>query len=163
MADSLNITQDALLTCVCDGLATAGRPVCDCYSVVGDPMVAICCECDTGVSGEATIHFNELYEVDQNTFEEIVRVRPCRGGTLAADFTVNVSRCYPTIQEDGSFPSPEDQEAAAKELNEDVATIYRALSCCTGLRLAVRGVSVESSPQAGCALLTALVTVEVSP
>lgn len=55
MADDLNTTQANLLTCVCDELNLAGRPVCSCYSTIGAPMIANCCECETDVTGEAVI------------------------------------------------------------------------------------------------------------
>lgn len=124
-------------------------------------MVALCCECEAGVTGEAIGRFTRLFEADSTTFEETVRVRPCKAGMLAADFTFTITRCYPTVTDEGR-PEPAEQADAARELNIDTAIIYRALACCPDIRLVIRGVFVDASPEAGCSILTAEVTAEVS-
>lgn len=163
MAEDISTTSDLLLDCVCTALSTAGRPVCECYTTVGDPMIAICCECDPGVSGEVSIHLDRLYEVDPTTLLSVFRVRPCKRGTVAGDFVIVLTRCWPTVNEAGEIPDTEDQDAGARDLHDDAAIVWNALACCTGLRLLINEISVDAPPQAGCSILTARVTAELIP
>jgi hypothetical protein len=166
VADDIQTTADALLDCVCAALADIGRPTCACFNVIGDPMViqATCCECEPGTTGELTIHLERLYDVDPTTLSPVDRVRPCKRSTVAADFAFVLTRCYPTVTEDGQLPDPEDQDAAARDLNQDAAAIWTALTCCEGVdpRI-IREVAVEAAPQAGCSAVLARVTIPVNP
>lgn len=175
VADNIDTTARAILACVCEALANNEaesdedkNPVCACYATIGPPIVGgNCCECDIEDSdvkgvGEATIHFERLYDADPNTFEQVPRIHPCKRGFTVADFSINVTRCYPMFNEDGSTPDIEDQDGAATDMHADVQTVYKALTCgCTDYSLVVQEVAVGAMPEAGCSVLGARITVEV--
>lgn len=163
MVADVGALAHTLLDCVCAVLEEAGRPACNCYATVGPPMVGPCCECeDTGVSGDLTINFETMYPADSRTLERVVRIYPCRAGVVAADFTVVLTRCYPTVGEDLQLPSPEEQDDAASDLHKDANLLWRALTCCPGVRLRWRDLAVDSDPEGGCSMIAARVTVEVT-
>lgn len=164
MAADLTTTSTTLLDCVCDALATAGRPVCSCYATIGAPIIANCCECATDTTGEAVISFERMYEADPQTLLQVDRVRPCKGGIKVAEFNLFVSRCYPTLDEQGNLPTPEEQDEAALNLNTDVEIVWHALTCCGhDSPLRVIEIVVDSDPEGGCSALSARVAVEVTP
>lgn len=161
---TINELAESLLSCVCVALEEAGRPACSCGKVVGPPVVRTpCCECDgtPGVTGDLTINFETKYPADPETLDRVTRVYPCRRGTAnAADFTLVLTRCYPTVQEDLQLPSPEEWDEATEEFHEDVDIMWKALTCCPGVRLRWRDLVVTSDPEGGCSYLAARVTVE---
>lgn len=162
MADDLDTTARALLSCLCEALEDAERPVCACYATIGPPVVGLCCECSTGTTGEATVHVEQVYDADPNDLTQVNRVHPCNRSTTAADLTLVVTRCYPTLDESRNMPPTEDQDEAALSMHDDITTVWKALTCgCFTGRLTVRNVSVDAMPDAGCAVLAARVTVEV--
>ena len=155
---------ERLLDCVCDALSTIDRPVCKCYQTMGTPVVGRCCECeDTDVegSGELSIHFRRLFDADPSTLLEVQRVRPCKGGTVAAQYRLVLARCFPTLDEDGELPDPEDLITAAEEQHLDVDAMWQALACCTGLDLRIDSITSDLSPRGGCSFLYADVTVAI--
>lgn len=157
----------ALLACVCEALEVDGRPVCTCHATVGPPVIGMCCNCadaGTGMTPEsATVHFRSLFPANRDTLEPVRQFSACKKpGFLAADFTIVVTRCYPTLDESGEMPDPAEQDGAATLMHADVDTVFRALRCCADVgRLIVRSVDVDAQPEAGCAVLAARVTVEV--
>lgn len=169
MADSIDVTARALLACICTRLEQDQRPVCSCFATVGPPVVALCCECEKQTpgaeftpTGDATIHFERIYDADPSTLEQVTRIHPCKRSTTVADFSIVVTRCYPTLNEDGEMPDHEDQDEAATEMHADVSAVFAALTCgCNGAALIVREIAVDAMPEAGCAILAARVSVEV--
>lgn len=161
MAD-LDTALREVLTCVCDSLADAGRPTCACYATIGPPIIGTnCCECEAGVTGEATIHFEQMYDADPQTLQNTLRVHPCRNSVTVADATVIVTRCYPTLTEDGELPPPDEVDLAASTMHDDVCVIWKALTCCVTSPMLIRSVAVDSMPEAGCSAIAARVSVEV--
>lgn len=163
MARPLGPVVDALLACACGALEDAERPACACYATIGPPVVGLCCECgDEGTTGELTINFEDLYPADAETLQRTNRVYPCRGGVRAADITLVLSRCFPTVDEAGQMPDPTAVQEAADELHRDADILWQAITCCAGIsRLVWRGLSVDSDPEGGCSMIAARVTVEV--
>lgn len=162
MSLDLDGTARKLLSCICDALADAERPVCSCYATIGPPVIgANCCECEKGSTGEATVHFEQMYDADPSSLQQVNRIHPCRQSTLAADLTVVVTRCYPTLDESGQFPDTHVVDEVTGEMHADVSTVYQALVCCVETRMLIRSVAVDSMPEAGCSALAARVTVEV--
>lgn len=170
MTADLDTTVRGLLSCVCDALTAADSPVCACYATVGSPNAVLCCECadddsyggDGSVSGEATANLVQVYDADPNDLSQVNRVHPCSRSTTAADIALVVTRCYPMVNEAGEMPDTESQDLAALSMHADVETVWKALTCgCNDSRLIVRNVAVNAPPDGGCAILGALVTVEV--
>lgn len=167
----LDTTAREILACVCEALEEASRPVCACYSSVGPPMGVLCCSCDgedtdyygpTTTTGSAVVYLEQVYDAAPDTLEQVTRIHPCSRSTTAADLTILVTRCYPTIGADLQPPDTDQVDEAATLMHEDVTTVWKALTCgCSGIRLRVQGVGVNAAPEGGCAALAARVTVEV--
>lgn len=162
MAPSIEAAMQTALACVCEALIASERPVCVCYATIGDPMAAVCCECDAGKVGEVSIRLERVYEADPITLEQITRVRPCKVGVTAADFVVTLYRCFPTLTDTGEVPDHEDQAEAATEMNLDTALLWRAISCCAGLRVSILEIAVGEDPIGGCSELNLRFAVEVN-
>lgn len=163
MAETIDTTARLLLDCVCEALEATGRPACSCFATVGPPVVALCCECSTDTSGDLTVHFERLYPADPSTLEQVSRVNKCNPGTMAADFSLVLTRCFPVLSETGEMPDSDEQDAAATDMHEDIGTVFRALTCqCLDTAVIVREIAVDSMPDSGCMVLAARVTTEVS-
>lgn len=163
MPDTLAETAQTLLTCVCEALSLDMRGACKCYQALGTPIILDCCDCDEGESnGEVSIHFRRLFDADPDTLNEVQRVRPCRGGVLAAQYRVVVARCRPILNERGELPDPEDITDAANDQMRDVELLWQSLACCSGLTLRVDDVSADLSEPGMCSIIYADLTVTVS-
>lgn len=164
MAEGLHATAQTLLDCVCDALSAAERPVCTCYRTIGVPLIRTCCDCDAdGTNGELSIHFRRMFDADSNTLTEVQRVRPCKGGLIAAQFRLVLARCVPVLDEHGQLPPSEDLEAAAEEQMTDLGLMWTALTCCSETPLRVDDLSTDPIATGGCSLAYADVTVAVRP
>lgn len=165
MAKSITATRQDLLDCVCDALAEAGRPVCECYGTIGSPMVSNCCECEEGVSGEVSVSFAALREASPETLRQVTRIRPCKGGIVVAEFHIILSRCFPTLTEEGEVPDKEEQTQAAYDIEHDVSVIWNALTCCLerDLERTIDEFQVENDPTGGCSYLAIRVSAVVNP
>lgn len=165
MALSITEASSRLLDCVCDALALDLRPVCKCYQALGTPVIFSCCECDEegieGANGELSIHFRRLFDADSSTLDEVQRVRPCRGGVLAAQYRLVLARCRPIINEHGELPPPEDITEAAQDQIRDTELLWQSLACCAGLTLRIDDVSADLSEPGTCSVIYADVTVAV--
>lgn len=163
---SLSDTIETVLGCVCDALSVAERPVCHCYQVVGTPMWRPCCDCtdcatcSDSASGELVAWVENLYPVDQN-LQPSLRIESCRRGAWAADIALQLTRCYPAVTEDAQLPDPDALDVVAREFNEDLTALRKALTCCSGVRLVWRSLGAETPPEGGCSYLTAHVTVGI--
>lgn len=163
MAADIGTVADTLLACVCDALEDAGRPACTCTTTVGTPLVSAFCECHAGDgSGELYVSFSTMYPVDPETLTRSEPVYPCRRPTMAAEFSVLLTRCFPTIDEKGELPSAERQADAADLLHADAQDIWTALTCCAPElgRMRVSQVFV-ADPEGGISSIQFVVVVEV--
>lgn len=157
---TLNDAIDTALSCVCIALEEAARPACQCYPTIGEPLWRPCCECgDTGTSGELTASLETMYPIDGNTLLPSPRIEACRKGPWGADIALDLTRCFPTLQEDGELPPQDEVGTAAREMHDDADIIRRALTCCPDLRLRWRSLGVDLDPNGGCSKLTARITV----
>lgn len=156
---ALNVVVDQLLSCACMALEEADRPACSCYPVIGNPIWRPCCNCGgSDASGELTASLDNMYPAD-NDLNQVSRLESCRRGSWAVDIILTLTRCYPMVSGSVDLPDPDDVEAAARQLHDDADTLRRALTCCPDLRLAWRGLGVDTDPEAGCSSLRARVTV----
>lgn len=172
----INETADLFLNCVNDALNSAGYPVCAHYRTVGPPVIGpLCCECaeDPDVvlppdslvpSGEATIHFEQLYDADPTTLDPVDPVHPCKRVATVADFTIVVTHCYPVLDGRGEIPHPDDLDAAADTAHKMMETIWLSLTCGTciaDMRFLIRAVAVDAMPEGGCSVIVARLSAEV--
>lgn len=168
MAEHPTIVREWLTDCVCAELETAGRPVCDCFAIVGEPILDLdaCCECLPGRVGQLTVSLLEVYDADPQTLKPVdTRVRPCRGGVTVGRWQISLSRCYPTVDERGNPPAPEALNEAADGLDEDITAVWTAVTCCWAQRVgrsAIAGMYSNTSPEGGCSVLSMIVVAETS-
>ena len=164
MANTLAGAAASLLTAVSDALSDDLRPVCKVYQTHGIPVIFQCCECEEsdleGANGEISIHFRRLYDADRD-LNEVRRIRPCKGGTTAAQFRLLLARCRPIIDEQGEIPSPEELTEHTQDQIRDIELIWQGLAC-SGLNVRIDDVSADLSDPGTCSVIFADVTVEVS-
>lgn len=162
-ASDLSTTLQTLIDCVCSALADADRPVCACGMTVGPPVIgpAQCCECDGDTGGQVTGNLERVFPVTGVLLESDTRVENCRPGLVAADFTIVVTRCYPTLDEQGNMPDLDQTTDATIGLHTDVGLVWNALKCC-GTNLVFRESAVTADPDGGCSAFAVRVTVPVS-
>lgn len=159
----IDATLQALLACVCDALDAAEASVCTCSTTIGDPMIIDCCECQAGKGGELWGNFLRLYHGDRTSGADVTPPRPCAQVNWIAQYQFTLARCFPRISEDGEIPDADSQADAAAQLHADVATMARAIHCCTDTEPAyVETVNVISDPSGGCSFAKMTVRVPVS-
>lgn len=156
---TIDTTTRGVLDCVSAAFDAADRPVCRHYATTGRPMVAFCCECEPGVTGNLIAQVEQIYDTDQN-LNQIERVQNCRQGTKAVDITMWLTRCYPTIDETGELDI-DDVDATTTGLHDDMDILRQAFACCTDFRLKVRRIAIDSDPEAGCSMIAGQITVEL--
>lgn len=154
MADTLTTTMDSLVDCVCQSLADIERAVCACGLTIGPPALgpfACGCECVSGdgVGGQVSAFLERVYPAEAATFETVTRLEDCRPGAVAADITIVVTRCYPTMDDQGNQPTLDDTSPFADELNTDLAAAWNAIKCC-GYKIAIRESAIDADPEGGC-------------
>lgn len=156
-------TLNALIGCVCAALEEVGAPVCTCATTIGTPAIGRCCECGDGKEGELWGNLIRTYRVTEAGYADARPQKPCTPAKWAAEYQITLARCFPTLDERANLPSPEDRSAAATALHADVATLHRALHCCTETEPPyLNRIGVESDPEGGCSFLVASVSVPVS-
>jgi hypothetical protein len=160
MATDLTTTMDTLTECVCAALEEIDRAVCACGLTVGPPATgpAGCCECNNGAGGSVAGFLERVYPADGMSLEQVTRVENCKPGAVAADITLVVVRCYPTLGNQGNMPALEVTSSFAQDLNTDMAAVWNALKCCTGVSVAIRESAVDSDPEGGCSAFAIRVT-----
>lgn len=163
MADSLSVAMDSLLSCVCEALENIGRPTCDCGLTIGVPAQgpAGCCECDTGVGGHVSGFLERVYPADATTYEQVTRREDCRPGATAADISLVVVRCYPSMDDQGNMPTLETTTEFAHNLNTDMTAVWSGLKCC-GTQLVIRDSAIQGDPEGGCSGFAIRVSVLVN-
>lgn len=163
MPDTLTATMDALIACVCTALDDIDRAVCQCGLTIGVPALgpAGCCECDEGAGGSAAAFLERVYPADPTTFEQVAVLANCKPFSTAADISVTVVRCYPSLSDVGNMPNLDTTTPFAQNLNTDMTAVWNALKCC-GERLVLRESLVEADPEGGCSGFAIRVSVMVS-
>lgn len=166
MAETLSVTMNALIECAQTALAADGvdRPVCSHGLTIGPPAPgpAGCCdECDNGAGGQISAHLERTYPVNGDDFEQVTVRANCRPFATAADITLVVIRCYPSMDELGNMPPLDDTTPFAENLNTDVQAVWDSLICCTGYTLAIREAAIDADPEGGCSGFAVRVSVLV--
>lgn len=165
MADRLAVVADRLLQAVSDALSDDLRPVCKVYQTHGIPVIFQCCECDDPdlgdeANGEISVHFRRMFDADASSLDEVRRIRPCRGGVVAAQFRMVLARCRPIIDEKGEIPDPSVLTEHTDDQLRDVELMWQALSC-SGMDLRIDDISADLSEPGTCSVIYADVTVQV--
>ena len=159
----INDSLQRLLACTHERLVLLGRPVCVSAATVGQPVIASCCECTTGVSGELWGGLLRLYRGDRTTGTDAQARKPCVPVTWWAQYQITLARCFPVLDEQGELPDATERSNAARDLHADAAAIQQAIHCCDLPEPAyLESINVQSDPTGGCSLLVATVRVPVS-
>lgn len=169
MPSGLDATAEALVNCVADALADDLRPVCKVYQTHGIPVIFNCCECEDSddlpdpekANGEISIHFRRLYDADASTLDEVRRIRPCRGGVVAAQFRIVLARCRPVIDEGGNLPDADTLSEHTTDQHRDLEILWQSLACC-GMNLRIDDISADLSDPGPCSVSFADVSIQVT-
>ena len=149
--DLLTDLQNQLLACACDCLNQRSSCPCPCRTFIsaGPPVwdLEACCS-----DGQLTIHTDRLY-VHGNFPSEQGLVNVCVA-PLAAEMTITLLRCFPSVKDDGRAPTHDELGAASERIYEDLYVLTRCIIC----NLSSRGRSQKSvfrgsrivGPNGGC-------------
>lgn len=128
----LDFIETRLLTCLCEKLAAAGRPVCACHHFGGEepPVGDRCSKNDAGQNGQAWVRrvgSQLVAEADEITFEGA----PCgAGANWSSQIELGVYRCISAVpDENGGAPPPENYDADRELLAADRASLAEVLCC----------------------------------
>lgn len=119
----LGVLLDTLHSCFALALVEGEAPPCR-LSKVPTPVPALdlCCECEDG-EGQAWVSLNRLAPIGDDQ-----RGSPC-ATVYEATFVLGLSRCVPTLDDEGNAPgSDELNDATDKQLRDLV--IMRNAACC---------------------------------
>lgn len=170
MATDIGTTLDGLLLCLSDALEASGRPVCRTGSTVGLPVLgptACCKDCDEGgLGGQLSAAVARIYPADPATFEQIQVLANCRPTVVAAEVVFTLARCHPTLNAQGVPPSLETVEPFADGANDDLQTMWNALTCpdCGDYKLMVQEAAIDpNAVEGGCSAVGVVLTVLVKP
>ena len=166
MAADLTTKMDALVACVSEALTDIDRPACSQGLTIGppEPGPAGCCnKCGSNAVGGQVSGFLERVFPAEKTREGIqeIQMQTCRNGSTAADITLVVLRCYPSMDNKGNMPKLSETTPFAHNLNDDMTAVWAALKCCNQ-GVEIRDSGVDGSPEAGCSAFAIRVTVMVS-
>lgn len=161
--DDLSTTMDNLVDCACAALEAIDRAACACGLTIGPPAEGPqgCCDCNDGTGGKVSGFLERVYPADPTTFEQTTRIESCRPGAKAADISIVVVRCYPSMDNQGMMPPLDTTTPYAHNLNDDLTAVWNALACC-GDKIALREAAVDSDPEGGCSGFAIRVTTLVA-
>lgn len=166
MTTDLTTTMDALVACVVEALDSIDRAVCKDGLTVGPPApgpMGCCDKCGTNnLGGQVSGFLERVYPADRTNdgIEQVTRVN-CRSGSTAADITLVVLRCYPSMDAKGNMPPLDKTTPYAHDLNTDMTAVWNALKCCsTGSE--IRESAVDADPEGGCSAFAIRVTTMVN-
>lgn len=140
-----------LLGCACQCLNSFGSCPCPCriFISAGPPVwdLEACCS-----DGQLTINVDRLFVYDSFPSEQ-QRVNTCQAN-IAADVSVVLLRCFPSLNDDGSAPNANQIGAASEAIYQDLYVLTNCIIC----NLVKRGKKQESvfrgsrivGPQGGC-------------
>jgi|SRR5688572_6700644 len=147
--DLVWVTAQEVLDCVCEALAEQSSCGCPCRSFVtiNQPVWDECCE------GQLALVMQRMYVMSNfpaANAQPIVCSSP-----LAADFTLQLIRCVPTMTETGVAPTAQELSDSAAQLYSDLYIAYRAVICCLAAYKKARLFTMRDGrmvgPQGGCA------------
>lgn len=114
-----------LVECLCQEV---GADVCYCGPYFGgDTPFDYCSECDGGLCGQAWVRLVSVYP--SATFPTQDLSGNCTM-PLAYEWEIGVARCAPTIGDDGSAPSRDENLEATVQQYTDMVAMRRAIACC---------------------------------
>jgi hypothetical protein len=153
-----------IAACACDGLDTAGIPVCSCLgATIGPPAWDRCdCVCSdgSGATGQLAAYSGPIFPS-----QSFPAVAPpdrfdtgCGPGFLVANINVEIARCTPSFGINGELPTPAQLQAAAIAWHNDATIVRQAVGCCLvamkaagTIRRYYIGATTPIAEQGGCA------------
>lgn len=120
---SLKDYSQFLLDCSLVALSEAGaRPCKEFLSPSPNPPWDDCCTCRNG-DGQLTVSVVNAQPITP------FRGAPC-GRQFRITFRILLTRCTPTINDSGAFPSVAQLNAAADKMFRDREALFKAVTCC---------------------------------
>lgn len=147
--DLLDQLLTSLLACACECLNTYSDCGCPCRNFVsaGAPPQDQCCD-----GGQLAIWADRIY-VHGNFPSEQGQVQVCMA-PLAAEITLRLDRCFPTVKDNGEPPTADEISAASAAIYKDQYTLTRCLICNLSSKRKLQEAVFRGSriipPQGGC-------------
>ena len=147
--DTLTQLFDSVLACACAALDDFSACPCPCrkYVAAGPPVWDNCCP-----DGQLTVHLDRLYVA--GNYPAAAGGSIVCSAPLAADFTVSLIRCHPTVDDNGDPPSLVVLDNAAHQIHTDLYVMLNALICCLAAKKKSQPFTVLSAnivgPNGGC-------------
>jgi hypothetical protein len=157
--DLFYLTAQEMLDCVCDALALESECGCPCsaYVSAGQPAWDDCCNGQLNVWLERPF-FHENFPTPTS------EAQVCRS-FLAGDFAIQLVRCAPTVDDNGTPPSDAELADSARRIYQDFYIALRALTCCLAESRRDRLYLIRDSnivgPDGGCVGFEIRVTIEL--
>ena len=152
----VRLTQE-ILDCACSALEKTACG-CPCHAFVASGAVAWdrCC-----ADGQLWVGVDRVYAYG-GQFPAPAGVTTCVP-PLAADLSIGILRCAPTMSDQGDPPSAEALTASAAQVNEDAYVLMNGVMCCLAehgrARPFVIGGQRPLGPAGGCVGSSLAVTV----
>lgn len=166
----LNEILNEILVCACDvldqGLADESGSNCGCpcrtFVTVGSPVwdLEACC-----TDGQLAVYAKDIYPF--SNFPSRASNAEICSPSLAANVTVQLLRCWPTMDEDGTAPTSTQIQNASAAIYRDQYLLTWGLICCLASAGRKRKFSLAGSritgPQGGCAGVEVDFAIELLP
>lgn len=147
--DLLWLMAKEVLDCVCEDLASQSSCGCPCRSfvTVGNPVWDNCCD------GQLALIIERIYVA--GNFPAGANQPITCAAPLVADFSLQLIRCVPTMETDGTPPTPQALNNSSANIFSDFYIAYRSVICCLAQykknRLFTMRDGRPVGPQGGCA------------
>lgn len=157
---ALTILFDSVLACACaalDDFTVCGCP-CNKYISAGPPVWDNCCP-----DGQLTVHFERIYVA--GNFPGGIGASIVCAAPLAVEFNVTLTRCHPTVDDNGNPPSVVHLDEAANNIHTDLYVMLNALICCLSATSKAQPFTVLSAnvlgPNGGCVAAQVRLAVQI--
>lgn len=149
--DLFYLIAQEVLDCACEAL-TGQDASCPCpcrkFVTVGQPVWDQCCD-----GGQLAVFMERVYVA--STFPAANNTAITCAAPLIGEFTLQLIRCVPTMDDQGHPPTPDDLTASAQAIYSDMYITFRAVLCCLAAYRKYRNFTMRDGrfvgPQGGCA------------
>lgn len=153
------LTAQELLDCVCSALDLEAECGCPCRTcvVAGTPVWDDCCE------GQLTAYIERVF-FHENFPSQVGEAQVC-ASFLAGDIVIQLLRCAPVVNDDGSPPTCAELSESARKIYQELYISMKALVCCLAEAKRHRKYLITEGrivgPEGGCVGFEIRVTLEL--
>lgn len=137
------------------------------YVPVGAPAMDVDQYVDECCEGLITARPSRVYLTNPFPVEAPFTAGGCTDGLRAAEITVQVARCIPTVDSNGNAPDVAEKNAAGYQAAGWILAVHRGMACVvqmwndSGWDSLVGSLAEDQEPTGGCASWTGLLTIDM--